>query len=179
MVAGRARTVLGDVRAADLGRVNYHEHLFQVSPLLPGDELDDEERSGAEADLLHRAGTQTMVEATPSGLGRNPAAVARISAATGLRIVATTGAHRQAHYGDEHWLVQLSETELTRRFTDDVANGMFAHDDPDGSPPPRVRTGPRFGPACSRPESATGRCRPSNGGCSPRWPRPTRPPERR
>jgi predicted metal-dependent phosphotriesterase family hydrolase len=33
-------TVLGDVAASDLGRTNYHEHLFQVSPLLPGDEPD-------------------------------------------------------------------------------------------------------------------------------------------
>ena len=47
------RTVLGDVDPAELGTVDYHEHLFQVSPLLPGDELDDEERSGAEAADLH------------------------------------------------------------------------------------------------------------------------------
>ena len=30
------RTVLGDVAADRLGRTNYHEHLFQVSPLLIG-----------------------------------------------------------------------------------------------------------------------------------------------
>jgi 5-phospho-D-xylono-1,4-lactonase len=36
------RTVLGDIAPTDLGRTNYHEHLFQVTPLLAGDELDDE-----------------------------------------------------------------------------------------------------------------------------------------
>ncbi len=92
------RTVLGDESASELGRVNYHEHLFQVSPLLPGDELEDEAASQAEAILLRSSGFDTMVDATPVGLGRNPEAVARISRATGLTVVATTGAHRDAHY---------------------------------------------------------------------------------
>ena len=33
------RTVLGDIDPTTLGPTNYHEHLFQVSPLLRGDEL--------------------------------------------------------------------------------------------------------------------------------------------
>jgi len=44
-----ARTVLGDRPAGELGHVDYHEHLFQVSPLLVGDELTDETNSGEEA----------------------------------------------------------------------------------------------------------------------------------
>jgi predicted metal-dependent phosphotriesterase family hydrolase len=40
------RTVLGDRAASGLGRPDYHEHLFQVSPMLVGDELDDETASG-------------------------------------------------------------------------------------------------------------------------------------
>lgn len=42
MTKQNIRTVLGDVDASLLGAVDYHEYLFQVSPLLPGDELDDE-----------------------------------------------------------------------------------------------------------------------------------------
>ena len=61
------RTVLGDVPAAGLGRVDYHEHLFQVSPLLPGDELTDEQASGEEAGALRDSGFEAMVDATPSG----------------------------------------------------------------------------------------------------------------
>jgi phosphotriesterase-related protein len=71
-VNGLVRTALGDIEATALGRTDYHEHLFQVTPLLPGDELDDEERSGEEARLLHAAGIDAMVEATPTGLGRDP-----------------------------------------------------------------------------------------------------------
>lgn len=114
------RTVLGDLPAGRLGRTDYHEHLFQVSPLLPGDDLDDEERSGEEAGLLRAAGIDAMVEATPVGLGRDLPAVARIAAATGLSIVATTGAHRDGHYSPEHPLLAAGEAELTQRFTGDL-----------------------------------------------------------
>ncbi len=123
-MTGLVRTVLGDRPGPSLGRVNYHEHLFQVSPLLPGDELTDEALSGAEAALLRRSGTTTMVDATPVGLGRNPAALARISAGTGLQIVATTGAHREEHYGVGHWITELAEVELAERFVRELVDGL-------------------------------------------------------
>ncbi|MET0784044.1 MAG: aryldialkylphosphatase, partial [Leifsonia flava] len=122
------RTVLGDVPAGDLGRVNYHEHLFQVSPLLPGDELTDERASQDEAAALAASGFDTMVDATPLGLGRDPAAVARISSATGLTVVATTGAHRDAHYAADFWLRDLDAAGLTALFLDDLVTGMPARD---------------------------------------------------
>jgi phosphotriesterase-related protein len=34
-------TVLDDLPAADLGPTDYHEHLFQASPLLVGDDLKE------------------------------------------------------------------------------------------------------------------------------------------
>lgn len=131
------RTVLGDVDAQSLGRLDYHEHLFQVSPLLPGDDLDDEPASTAEATLLVRSGIAAMVDATPTGLGRRPAALARISAATGLQIVATTGAHRDGHYCAGHWITELSVAELTGRFVADLDDGMPVADDP-ARPAPAV-----------------------------------------
>ena len=103
------RTVLGDVPAAALGPCDYHEHLFQVSPLLGGDELDDEPASEHEARSLHEAGIDAMVEATPTGLGRDPGGVARISARTGLHVVHVSGAHRQEHYGPAHWLAEETD----------------------------------------------------------------------
>ncbi|GAA4668654.1 MULTISPECIES: phosphotriesterase family protein [Amycolatopsis] len=131
------RTVLGDVPAAGFGPADYHEHLFQVSPLLTGDELDDETASGEEALSLVTAGISAMVEATPTGLGRNPAAVARISRATGLQVVHVTGAHREEHYPDGHWLRDADD--LTARFTADVTEGLPAEDSPARGP---VATGP-------------------------------------
>jgi 5-phospho-D-xylono-1,4-lactonase len=125
---GAVRTVLGDIPAGQLGRCDYHEHLFQVSPLLPGDELDDEAASGAEAATLRAAGIAAMVEATPTGLGRRPAEVARISAATGLTVVHVTGGHRREHYPPGHWLPEVTEASLTARFTADVLDGLPARD---------------------------------------------------
>jgi len=125
------RTVLGDVRSSDLGVCNYHEHLFQASPLLEGDDLADESLSGAEARMLRDAGTKTVVESTPSGLGRNPAGVARISHQTGLHVVHVTGTHRDEHYSPDHWLTSCSEDDLVRRFTSDVQVGLPETDLPD------------------------------------------------
>jgi 5-phospho-D-xylono-1,4-lactonase len=92
------RTVFGDLPAADLGPTDYyHEHLFQASPLLVGDALDSEAASGPEAVLLRESGFTTMVDATPLGLGAKT--LARISAKSGLNVVAATGAHCEVHYG--------------------------------------------------------------------------------
>jgi predicted metal-dependent phosphotriesterase family hydrolase len=135
MSTATVRTVLGDRPATELGPCDYHEHLFQVSPLLTGDELDDEEASGREAALLRRAGIASMIEATPTGLGRNPAAVARISAAARLTIVHVSGAHRQEQYGSGHWILDRGAVELTARFTADVRDGLPARDDAERSVP--------------------------------------------
>jgi predicted metal-dependent phosphotriesterase family hydrolase len=124
------RTVLGDVQPASLGRVNYHEHLFQVSPLLPGDELDDEASSAAEARLLLGSGFEAMVDATPIGLGRRPEAVARIARAAGLGIVATTGVHREAHYPAGHWLRDVGVPGRRELFLADLLHGMPESDNP-------------------------------------------------
>lgn len=130
------RTVLGDVPSGTLGAVDYHEHLFQTSPLLPGDELTVEHRSGAEARTLFDGGIATMIEATPIGLGRDPWAVARISAATGLQVVHVTGAHHVGHYPEGHPIRSLDEHSLTARFIADVTDGFGEDLGPTSAPVP-------------------------------------------
>ncbi|APH46215.1 aryldialkylphosphatase [Microbacterium sp. 1.5R] len=122
------RTVLGDIDPTRLGATDYHEHLFQISPLLVGDELDDEELSGQEAALLRASGFAAMVDATPFGLGRDPEGVARISAGTGLHIVATTGRHREAHYGEDHPMQVWDVERLAELFIAEVMRGMLVDD---------------------------------------------------
>lgn len=133
-VTGTIRTVLGDQHLSSEDRVwDYHEHLFQVSPLLPGDELDDPDRSEVEAAELVAAGMTAMVEATPLGLGRRPVDVATICARTGLLAVHVTGAHREEHYGPGHWLTDLDERALAARFVREVEVGLALDEtDPDG-----------------------------------------------
>ena len=135
------RTVLGDIAPTDLGRTDYHEHLFQVTPLLAGDELDDEDCSSREAGLLQRPGFPAMIDATPTGLGRNPAALARVSVVAKLHVVATTGAHREAHYSPVHWLLDLTEAQLADRFIADITDGMPATDTAHRAAPARTGEG--------------------------------------
>ena len=135
----RVRTVLGDIEPRQLGPTDYHEHLFQATRLLPGEDLDDEQASTAEALSIRQAGASAIVEATPTGLGRRPSAVARAAAATGLHVIHTTGAHREAHYGTTHPLLQEESKDLRSRFTRDLFVGMTDDNGdlawaPDGSP---------------------------------------------
>lgn len=118
------RTILGDVAPEELGVVDYHDHLFQTTPLLPGDELDDEGRSHHEAAALVAAGVGCLVEATPIGLGRMPSAVARISRSLGIHVVHTTGVHREAHYPDHRDLTALSAAQLTGIFRTEIVDGF-------------------------------------------------------
>ena len=122
-MTGFVRTVTGDVDPAGLGRVDYHEHLFQISPLLPGDDLDDEAASGDEASQLRASGFETMVDATPLGLGRRPEATRRISVATGLQVVMTTGVHRREHYEPGHPLLDAPAAKLAAAFLRDLTEG--------------------------------------------------------
>ncbi|MGH3414430.1 MAG: phosphotriesterase family protein [Marmoricola sp.] len=125
------RTVSGDLHPELLGATDYHEHLFQVTPLLPRDELDDETASRTEAASLRAAGARAMVEATPIGLGRRPSAVARIASTTGLHVIHVTGAHRDAHYAPDHPLLDASTAALTEQFRSELVAGMAEED---GSP---------------------------------------------
>jgi phosphotriesterase-related protein len=83
-----------------------------------------------------------MVEATPTGLGRDPVGVTRISAATGLRVVHVTGGHRSEHYVSGHWLPACSEAELAARFTADVRDALPAVDGRDRGAPATGPGGP-------------------------------------
>lgn len=128
---GYVQTVLGPIPAEKLGPTNYHEHLFQVSPLLLGDELDDPVRSQTEAKALRESGFAAMIDATPVGLGRRPAELARISAATGLAIVASTGMHREANYCVDHPLRDLDVSARAELFLRDLRQGMPVSDGPE------------------------------------------------
>lgn len=135
------RTVTGDIAPDQLGTTDYHEHLFQASPLLVGDELDDVELSAREASELHAAGIETLVDLTPIGLGRNPAGLREISARTGLRIVAATGVHREAHYPAGHWVRDLDEGALAKHFERELHDGVVVAEPPAGVASSGVRAG--------------------------------------
>ncbi|MBD0672879.1 phosphotriesterase [Streptomyces sp. CBMA156] len=92
------RTVLGDLDPTGLGVTDSHDHLFIRSPLLPGQELDDPAAAGEVLRAYAAAGGRTLVQWTPSGLGRGADFLAALSRATGVHVVAATGAHQAVHY---------------------------------------------------------------------------------
>jgi phosphotriesterase-related protein len=122
------RTVLGDVEPLSLGVCDAHEHLLLVSPLLPGDELDDADVAVAQGQSLFAAGARAVVEWTPIGLGRDVRGLERVSRESGLHLVASTGLHRDVHYPQEHWARNEPVEALAELFARELLEGV------DGTP---------------------------------------------
>jgi predicted metal-dependent phosphotriesterase family hydrolase len=122
-VSAVVRTVTGDIAPGQLGRCDVHEHLLMHTPLLPGEELNDVERSAAEAGAVRAAGIDALVELTTLGLGRNPLALRAISESSALRIVMATGVHREAHHPPGDTLRDVPPDTLADRFVADIEHG--------------------------------------------------------
>ncbi|MFE3879703.1 phosphotriesterase [Kitasatospora sp. NPDC059146] len=97
------RTVLGDLAPGELGVTDSHDHLFIRSPLLPGQELDDPVAAEAVLREYAAAGGRSFVQWTPQGMGRGAGSLAALSRATGVHLVAATGAHQAVHYPEDRF----------------------------------------------------------------------------
>jgi phosphotriesterase-related protein len=145
-VSATVSTVLGDVPADALGPTLVHEHLVSDMtgmlgahgyaagadrPLDPADAAEARWQPGSfpdnyrlvdadfavrELEPLVRAGCRTVVDATPVGLGRDPAALAVLARATGLNVVMGCG----------WYLEPVHPAGLAARSVDDLAAGLVA-----------------------------------------------------
>src|SRR4051812_25318528 len=99
---GAVHTVLGPVSPAALGFTLCHEHLLTAPAerLRDGGDLllDDPARAVRELAIFAQAGGGAVVELTAAEFGRDVAALRRISRASGVHVVATTG-----HVTTEYW----------------------------------------------------------------------------
>jgi phosphotriesterase-related protein len=100
-VVSAVRTVLGDVRPAELGVTDAHDHVFFRSPRFPGQELQDVAAARAELAAFRAAGGSSVVQWTPYGLGRRAADLRLVSRAAGVHVVCATGLHQAVHYDEE------------------------------------------------------------------------------
>jgi phosphotriesterase-related protein len=121
-------TVLGPIRAEELGVTDAHDHLFLRSPALKGQEFDDLDKAVEEVSNAATGGLRAVVEVTPIGLGRRPAKLRAVATATGVHIIAATGYHRDAHYEEGHWVRGASVELLAERILADLQRGMHPHD---------------------------------------------------
>ena len=121
-------TVLGPIAAEKLGVTDAHDHLFLRTPALPGQEFDDAGKAIEEVKSAKPGGLQAIVEVTPIGLGRSPAAMRAVAEATGVHVVAATGYHRDAHYPQGHWVREAAVELLAERILTDLKEGMHPDD---------------------------------------------------
>jgi phosphotriesterase-related protein len=118
------RTILEDIIPSKLGKFNYHEHAFQISPLLPQDDLSDFDKSRKEFQALKDSGFDSYLEATPIALGRNPENVAEIAKSTGLNIIHATGFHKTEHYLDQPAVLALTLDQKEEIIEKEICEGF-------------------------------------------------------
>ena len=125
---GFVRTVLGDVSPTELGLTLCHEHLVTApAPRLRDHDdllLNDETRAIEELAVFRRAGGGALVELTVAEFGRDVAALARISRASGVHVIAATG-HVSVDYWSDVLDIEARDTEqLAEEMTAEVSEGI-------------------------------------------------------
>jgi predicted metal-dependent phosphotriesterase family hydrolase len=129
-MAPRIMTVAGPVPPEHIGFTLPHEHtgisLWHVSnrwdywELTPDDDLIVEELRD-----FRRRGGSTLVDLTPSGVGRDPERLRRLSGTARVQIVMATGWYREAYYPPEARIdrrsVDALAAEMVAEFSDGVA----------------------------------------------------------
>ena len=113
-------TVLGPVEPQSLGVTLMHEHLVHA---VEDEPMDDEALVVSELAGFAECGGRTIVDLTTVGIGGpEPAALARIAAASGLAIVAGTGFYIEDRVPER--LRALTDDGVRRRLTRDLREGF-------------------------------------------------------
>ena len=97
-------------------RYNYFRHPENVV-------LSDEDTALSELDLFRRAGGRTLVEVTPTGIGRSPIALARVARASGVNIVMATGYYVDPTHPPR--VATAAEEELVARMVTEIRVGAI------------------------------------------------------
>lgn len=125
------QTVLGPVQPDTLGTTMMHEHTFCDLWEWGGRReyngiIDDEELLAEELAVYRRAGGSAVVDVTPEGIGRNPAGLRRLAAATGLHIVMGCGWYRERVY--PALVHELDTNQLADRLVREFVDGVDGTD---------------------------------------------------
>jgi len=118
-------TVLGEIEPAQMGNTLSHDHImldgWGLRPLYEAI-LDDESIATEEVRLFGQAGGGTICDPTNIGLKRDPTALARISAATGVNIVMGAGWYREIVYPE--YIVSTSTADLADFLVAEIRDGV-------------------------------------------------------
>lgn len=121
------RTVCQDILPEEAGHAQCHEHIwlnrgasYKVNSALC---MDSYEKSLRELKDYYRAGGRLIVDAQPTGCGRNAQMLARLSRESGVRIVATAGFHKKEFF-DNLLLFSWPEEDLAKLYTREITTGI-------------------------------------------------------
>lgn len=128
---GRVMTVRGAIAPGEMGITLPHEHI--VVEFVPVTELGDAPYNREEAfevalphlRALRAAGCQTLADATPAFLGRDPILLGALAEATGLHILTNTGyygAREDVHLPDHAFTESVDD--MAARWISEYRNGI-------------------------------------------------------
>ena len=117
-----AMTVLGEIALDELGTTQMHEHILADSDFGGSDKnvvLDEVDVAVDEIRHFRQAGGHTIVEQSCMGLGRDVLGLKKVSEATGVNIIASTGFYRECSYPDfvRHETADQLATRMIRECT--------------------------------------------------------------
>lgn len=123
------QTVLGKIAPDELGFCHSHEHImlakgvpYTIDPALCADDYD---KSLQEMELFKSIGGRALVDAQPIGAGRMTQELVKLSQASGVHIVASTGFHRADFYAGGHWSSKWEEEQMVELFVHEITEGMY------------------------------------------------------
>ena len=121
------QTVTGPLPVEAVTLTDGHAHVWIQPPdgVEPAARLDlhDEAAICAELRDFRAAGGSLLVDCQPGEAGRDARMLARISAATGVSITATTGAHQQKYYAPDCWLWRAPAEQAAAYFVEELTVG--------------------------------------------------------
>jgi phosphotriesterase-related protein len=125
-------TVRGEVPVTELGAVLPHEHVFAdlLREYRSEGILGDEDLAISEVSRFAEAGGGTLVDLTTSEIGRDPAALRRVSESTGVHVVMGCGHYRDP-YLDRSWFDRTPVDEIAELIVAEITDGVA----PDGIRP--------------------------------------------
>jgi len=127
------RTVLGDTHPETVEFTHCHDHLFVFQAdytVLPERIcLDSYKRTKEEVQRFRGKGGKCVVDVQPFGAGRHPEYLKKLSAQTGLIIIASTNLHKYLHkslfYKPDFWSFEATFYEISDLFVSEIKDGMF------------------------------------------------------
>lgn len=121
-------TVRGPVAAEELGLVDAHSHVW-IEPVaganLEGLILDDAAAQTTELSDFRAAGGGAIVDCQPGRVGRNGRALRRLSEASGVQLIASTGFHLRRYYPPDSALWEMGAAAAYTYFHAEITGGLL------------------------------------------------------